>query len=156
VPIARRFEIYADRTDVIEQRYPAAGDPNVLVELKIVSPVSGEIRNVDLGANKDIWCAPTGAANSKARCSSARAATRRRWNWCRSMPPRWRKVLVTETAKTWVSIFDDLRFLSDNKGFIWSSERSGRKHLYLYDMNGKLLHADLEGRMGHRATAGRG
>jgi dipeptidyl-peptidase-4 len=55
VPIARRFEIYADRTDVIEQRYPAAGDPNVLVELKIVSPVSGEIRNVDLGANKDIY-----------------------------------------------------------------------------------------------------
>jgi dipeptidyl-peptidase-4 len=30
VPVARRFEIYADRTDVVEQRYPAAGDANVL------------------------------------------------------------------------------------------------------------------------------
>jgi dipeptidyl-peptidase-4 len=57
-------------------------------------------------------------------------------------------VLVTETAKTWVSIFDDLRFLSDNKGFIWSSERSGRKHLYLYDMNGKLLHPISKGDWG--------
>jgi dipeptidyl-peptidase-4 len=67
VPIARRFEIFADRTDVIEQRYPAAGDPNVLVELKIVSPVSGEIRNVDLGANKDIYLVRADwSANSKA------------------------------------------------------------------------------------------
>jgi hypothetical protein len=66
VPIARRFEIYADRTDVIEQRYPAAGDPNVLVELKIVSPVSGEIRNVDLGANKDIYLVRADWSHSKA------------------------------------------------------------------------------------------
>src|SRR5471032_3360917 len=46
VPVVRRFEIFADRTDVVEQRYPAAGDANVLVQLKIVSPVSGEIRDV--------------------------------------------------------------------------------------------------------------
>jgi dipeptidyl-peptidase-4 len=33
------------------------------------------------------------------------------------------RVLVTETSPTWVSIFDDLRFLSGNR-FIWSSERT--------------------------------
>ena len=36
VPIQQRFEIYADRTDVVEQRYPAAGDANVLVGLHVV------------------------------------------------------------------------------------------------------------------------
>ena len=36
VPVARRFEIYAERVDVVEQRYPAAGDPNVAVKLGIV------------------------------------------------------------------------------------------------------------------------
>jgi dipeptidyl-peptidase-4 len=50
VPVVRRFEIFADRTEVVEQRYPAAGDPNVLVELKIVSPETGAIRDVELGA----------------------------------------------------------------------------------------------------------
>ncbi|HEY0489428.1 MAG TPA: DPP IV N-terminal domain-containing protein, partial [Telluria sp.] len=55
VPVVRRFEIFADRTEVVEQRYPAAGDPNVLVELMIVSPTTGEQRKVDLGAEKDIY-----------------------------------------------------------------------------------------------------
>jgi dipeptidyl-peptidase-4 len=57
------------------------------------------------------------------------------------------RVLVTETSPTWVSIFDDLRFLSGDR-FIWSSERSGRKHLYLYDMSGKQLHAISSGEWG--------
>jgi dipeptidyl-peptidase-4 len=58
------------------------------------------------------------------------------------------RVLITETSPTWVSIFDDLRFLGNGKGFLWSSERSGRKHLYLYDMNGKLLHPISKGEWG--------
>ncbi|MGB8524656.1 MAG: prolyl oligopeptidase family serine peptidase, partial [Candidatus Acidiferrales bacterium] len=32
---------------------------------------------------------------------------------------------------------DDLRFLKDGKRFLWSSERSGYRHLYLYDFSGK-------------------
>ncbi len=37
VPVRERFEIYADRTEVIRQRYPAAGEPNVNIELRVVS-----------------------------------------------------------------------------------------------------------------------
>ncbi|MYM65480.1 alpha/beta fold hydrolase [Pseudoduganella sp. FT55W] len=150
VPIARRFEIYADRTDVIEQRYPAAGDPNVLVELKIVSPVSGEIRDVDLGANKDIYLVRADwAANSKAVLFQRQSRDQKTLELVSvDAATLAQKVLITETSKTWVSIFDDLRFLSNNKGFIWSSERTGRKHLYLYDMNGKLLHAISKGEWG--------
>ena len=44
VPIARRFEIYADRIEVVEQRYPAAGDPNVVVQLGVVSAHGGSTR----------------------------------------------------------------------------------------------------------------
>ena len=36
VPVARRFEVYADRVEVEEQRYPAAGDPNVTVQLGVL------------------------------------------------------------------------------------------------------------------------
>src|SRR5690606_16728021 len=38
VPVQKRFEIYADRTEVVEQRYPAAGDPNVGIELFVAQP----------------------------------------------------------------------------------------------------------------------
>jgi dipeptidyl-peptidase-4 len=35
-----------------------------------------------------------------------------------------------------------MRFLSDNKRFVWNSERTGFKNYYLYDLSGKL-HATL-------------
>src|SRR5580658_8753139 len=55
VPIARRFEIYSEHVDVVEQRYPAAGDPNVAVKLGVVEPTGGSTRWIDLGANQDIY-----------------------------------------------------------------------------------------------------
>jgi dipeptidyl-peptidase-4 len=34
---------------------------------------------------------------------------------------------------------DDLRILKDSKRFLWASERTGYRHLYLYDLGGKQL-----------------
>lgn len=149
VPVVKRFEIYADRTDVIEQRYPAAGDPNVLVQLKIVSPVSGEIRDVDLGAEQDIYLVRADwSANSKALLFQRQSRDQKKLELVSvDAATLAQRVLITETSPTWVSIFDDLRFLGNDK-FIWPSERSGRKHLYLYDLNGKLLHPISSGEWG--------
>ena len=38
-----------------------------------------------------------------------------------------------------MDVADDLRYLTDGKQFIFSSEKDGYRHLYLYDMNGKLV-----------------
>ena len=150
VPVVRRFEIYADRTEVVEQRYPAAGDANVLVELKIVSPASGEQRSVDLGANRDIYLVRADwSANSKALLYQRESRDQKTLELVSvDAATLAQRVLLTETSKTWVSIHDDLRFLKERDAFIWSSERSGRNHLYLYDMNGKLLHPISSGEWG--------
>ncbi|CCH51536.1 peptidase S9B dipeptidylpeptidase IV domain protein [Fibrisoma limi BUZ 3] len=49
--------------------------------------------------------------------------------------------ILTETSPTYVDLefTDDLTYLRDGKAFVWSSERSGFKHLYLHDMSGKLI-----------------
>lgn len=47
-------------------------------------------------------------------------------------------LLLNETSSTYLEMKDDLTFIN-NKGFIWSSERDGFNHLYLYNMNGKLM-----------------
>jgi hypothetical protein len=49
------------------------------------------------------------------------------------------RLLLTEKDKYWINLSDDLHFLHDGKGFLWSSERTGFRHLYLYDMQGKQL-----------------
>ena len=42
VPVQKRYEVYPDRTEVVEQRYPAAGDHNVRVQLGVIAPKTGD------------------------------------------------------------------------------------------------------------------
>jgi len=58
------------------------------------------------------------------------------------------QTMLTEKDQYWINISDDLRFLGDSKRFVWSSQRAGFRHLYLYDTDGKqlaqLTHGDWE------------
>jgi dipeptidyl-peptidase 4 len=150
VPVVRRFEIFADRTDVVEQRYPAAGDPNVQVELMIVSPVTGVQRKVDLGAEKDIYLVRADwSENARLLTYQRQSRDQKRLDLVAvDAATLAQHTLLTETSPTWVSLHDDLRFLKKRDAFIWASERSGRKHLYLYDLDGKLLHPISSGEWG--------
>ncbi|MDB5935036.1 MAG: family peptidase, partial [Massilia sp.] len=141
VPVVRRFEIFADRTDVVEQRYPAAGDANVVAELMIVSPTTGAQRKVDIGADKDIYLVRADwSADSKTLVYQRQTRDQKRLDLIAvDAATLAQRTLLTETSKTWVSIHDDLRFLKNQNAFLWSSERTGRNHLYLYGMDGKLL-----------------
>jgi len=47
------------------------------------------------------------------------------------------KVVLNEKDKAYVEVTDNLTFLKDNS-FIWTSEKDGYNHIYLYDKNGKL------------------
>ncbi len=54
------------------------------------------------------------------------------------------KLILRETDEAYVDVTDDLTFLADNS-FVWSSERSGFNHFYLYDANGKFKRALTKG-----------
>lgn len=147
VPVTRRFEIYADRTDVVEQRYPFAGDPNVTVKLGLVAPTGGEPRWIDLGTDPDIYLT---------RVKWLPDARRLSYQWMprsqQSLELRLvdaatlaQTTLLTETSKTWIDLNDDLHFLKGRDAFIWGSDRSGYHHLYLYKLDGTLDHAISSG-----------
>ncbi|MEW6025354.1 MAG: S9 family peptidase [Pseudomonadota bacterium] len=150
VPVARRFEIFADRTEVIDQHYPAAGDPNVLVDLFIVSPETGVSRKIDLGADKDIYLVRADwSADGKTLAYQRQTRDQKRLDLVAvDAASLAQRTLLTETSSTWVSIHNDLRFLKNRSAFIWASERSGRNHLYLYDLNGKLINPISSGEWG--------
>ena len=52
-----------------------------------------------------------------------------------------------EKQSTWIDLDDNDRvaFLPSSKGFIVRSDKTGWRHLYRYDMNGKLLNAITQG-----------
>ncbi len=47
--------------------------------------------------------------------------------------------MLTEKDQYWINISDDLHFFKDNNRFLWSSERTGYRHLYLYGLDGKEI-----------------
>ncbi len=54
------------------------------------------------------------------------------------------KVVLTEKDEAYVDVTDNLTFLEDNS-FIWTSERDGYNHIYLYAENGKLKNQVTKG-----------
>ncbi|MFS1523984.1 DPP IV N-terminal domain-containing protein [Microbulbifer sp. 2304DJ12-6] len=135
-----RSEIYADRIDMIRQRYPAAGRANVKIRLGVIEVKSGKTRWINLGEAQDIYIPRVEWAREdllsfqwqsrdqqklELRLFDLKSGTTRR--------------LLTESSDTWVNLSDDLYFLEDSDQFIWSSERDGYRHLYLYTLAGKLL-----------------
>jgi len=150
VPVVKRFEIFADRTTVVEQRYPAAGDPNVLVDLMIVSPTTGAQRKVELGTNKDIYLVRADwSADSGELLYQIQTRDQKRLDLIAvNAATLAQRTVLTETSPTYVMIHDDLHFMKGSKTFLWSSERSGRNHLYLYDMSGKLRRQLTKGEWG--------
>jgi len=49
------------------------------------------------------------------------------------------RTVLTEHDAYWINLDDTLHFLSDSTRFLWGSERSGFRHLYLYDISGKQI-----------------
>lgn len=47
-------------------------------------------------------------------------------------------VMLTEDNKYYIDIHDNLTFLKDEDAFIWTSEKSGFNHVYLYGLDGTL------------------
>ncbi len=145
VPIQKRFEIYADRTEVVEQRYPAAGQANVRIGLGVVDLAKAgqddAVRWLDLGADEDIYLTRVNwLPKSRQLTFQRQSRDQRRLDLVLvDVDTGTQRALLTETSATWINLHDDLRFLEGGKSFVWASERSGYKQLYRYAIDGTLL-----------------
>ena len=54
------------------------------------------------------------------------------------------KTLIHEQSNTYIDVTDNLTFLADNS-FIWTSEKDGFNHIYLYNSAGKLINQVTKG-----------
>ncbi|MCL6480866.1 MAG: S9 family peptidase [Firmicutes bacterium] len=128
-------------------RYPKAGDANPIVRVGVVSLVGGEPRWIDLGPETDMYIPrvhwmPDGKRVAIQRLN--RNQTRLELLIAEADSGRSRVLLVEEDPH-WINLHDDLYFFSDGKRFLWSSERSGYRHLYLYGMDGNLIRQLTQG-----------
>ncbi|MDT8439128.1 MAG: S9 family peptidase [Wenzhouxiangellaceae bacterium] len=135
-----RYEVEGDAIRMIEQRYPYAGTPNVRYRLGVVAIESGAVAWIGLdendGENEDIyiprvnWRPDSGAVLVQRQSRDQKTLELIEYELGGKDP----RVLIREAADTWINLHDDLHFLQSRNAFIWSSERSGFRHLYLVDL----------------------
>jgi dipeptidyl-peptidase-4 len=141
VGITQRYEIYADTFKVFDQRYPYAGTPNVLIKLGVIDVATGTIKWLDLGEDTDIYLARVDwLPDSKHVAVQIEPRDQKSLDllFADVGTGRMRPVL-REESKTWINLNNDLTFLKKKPQFIWASERTGYKHLYLYDLGGTQI-----------------
>lgn len=133
VKIVTRAAIGADGTKTFDQRYPAAGTPNVISSLSVMSADGSHRVKVDLGADPDIYIARVDwSADGRTLYVQRESRDQKTLDMLAVDPATGAaKVLFTETSKTWIKLTDDFRPLKDGS-LIWGSQRSGFMHLYRF------------------------
>jgi len=120
------------------QSYPKAGTPNPVVRLGVVGIEGGEPVWMDTGKGDfylpragwtpggDIWAQRLNRDQTALELMTAEPASGET------------RVLLTEEDPAWINVRDDLHFLADGQ-FLWTSERDGWRHLYLYGADGATV-----------------
>ncbi|MES2174630.1 MAG: S9 family peptidase [Pseudomonadota bacterium] len=131
VGIVTRTAIGGEGTKVYQQRYPAAGTPNAIVDLYVMKPDgSGQVK-VDLGAEKDIYLARVDwSKDGKTLYVQRESRDQKRLDLLAVDPATGKtRVALTETARSWINLSNNFHALKDGS-FLWWSEKSGHGHLY--------------------------
>ncbi len=131
VQVVKRAAIGASGTELIEQRYPAAGTKNAIVDLYVMTPDGQSKVKADLGSDPDHYLAGVDwAKDGRSVYVQRLSRDQKRLDMLRIDPSTGRSVLLfSETSPTWVNLTDNFKPLKDGS-LIWSSERSGFSQLY--------------------------
>ncbi len=140
VDIVPRLDISGGGAAVVEQRYPRAGRPNAVVELYVQDVAAGRRIKVDLGDNADIYLARVNwSADGQTLYVQRQSRDQKRLDLLSIDPATGEsRVIVTQRGRAWVALTDDFKALKDGT-FVWSSEESGWRHLYLYSREGRRI-----------------
>lgn len=146
VDVVPRLDISGGGATVVEQRYPRAGRPNAVVELYIRDLQSGARVKVDLGSNTDIYLGRVNwAADGRTAYVQRLSRDQKRLDLLAVDPATGAsRVIASQTSNAWVNVTHDFKALKSGD-FIWSSEESGWRHLYLYNRDGRRLRAITRG-----------
>ena len=131
------------------EAYPKAGVPNPIVDIFVYDIATGESIRVDVRDGRPftndvvghyayrVGWTPDGSELTLNR-------TNRRQNImeltaCSPQTGKCRVVVREEWPTGWVTNSPAMQYLEDGRRFLWISERTGFRNIYLYDLTGRLL-----------------
>lgn len=125
-------------------KYPKAGEDNAKVSLKLYDVTSGTKTDIDLG--NPYYIARIKWTNDPDYLSVQTLNRHQNSLKLNTVNANDNSVLLLleEKDEAYVDVTDDLTFLKDGR-FIWTSERDGFNHIYLYSAKGKMLNQITRG-----------
>jgi dipeptidyl-peptidase 4 len=123
----------------VQYKYPKAGQPNATVKIGVVSLANGETRWINTGPESSdylprmgwlgrdsLWVERMPRKQNRADLLAASATT------------GMSRVIFSDTDSAYVDVVDPM-WIHDGKQFLWSSDRSGWRQVYLYNRGGSLV-----------------
>ncbi|SFF69802.1 dipeptidyl-peptidase-4 [Salegentibacter agarivorans] len=127
-------------------KYPKAGETNSEVSLYTYELAAKESEKVELGDYEDFYI-PRIKWTQDPEILSVQVLNRHQNNLDLifvDAEDNEAEVVMNETDEAYIDITNNLTFLEDNS-FIWTSEKDGWNHIYLYDEDGELEKQVTEG-----------
>ncbi|GGW88908.1 peptidase S9 [Salegentibacter mishustinae] len=127
-------------------KYPKAGEANSEVSLYTYELAAEESEKVELGDYEDFYI-PRIKWTQDPEILSVQVLNRHQNDLDLifvDAEDNETEVVMNETDEAYIDITNNLTFLEDNS-FIWTSEKDGWNHIYLYDEDGELENQVTEG-----------
>lgn len=129
-------------------KYPKAGEANSVVEVHVYNLERKSDTKMDIGANTDIYIPRISWTAQQNNLGIQRL--NRLQNHLEILVADINsgvsRVIYSEKNKYYIDITDNLIWLEDNKGFLFTSEKTGYNHIYYFDINGELVKQLTDGK----------
>ena len=137
------LQLYAEPVPV---RYPKAGTENSSVEIRVVDVASGATKTItQVDGDSYIPRVDWAASSEELLVQRLNRPQNRLEVMLADVGTGTLETLFTETDSAWVDVDDDLIWFDDGRRFLWSSERDGYNHLYVYGRDGRVQRQITQG-----------
>ena len=137
-PMVNELELYPE---VQTLRYPKAGEPNSRVQVGVLTLADGGVRWLDVGADTGIYVARMQwVGNDSLSLQRLPRAQNRVDLLMASARTGGTRTILVDRDSAYVDVEGEaVRWLNGNRQFLWLSDRSGWRQVYLHDRSGRLV-----------------
>jgi dipeptidyl-peptidase-4 len=140
------------RLEIEEHRYPFAGAENARVKLGVVSLQPGATTYMDLGIEEGYIARVDWHPDGRLLVQWLARDWKQLELLAYDVGSGGGRGILVERQEPWINLHDDLRTIEATGEFVWSSERTGFRHLYLYRSDGTLVRQLTSGEWPAEAT----
>jgi len=139
-PVVPHEDVLGVRVRYEPERYPQVGENNADVHLGVVPAAGGATRWLEVGDTRNTYL--VGRAGWMPDSRSVYVVRMNRVQnrlelFSIGVESNMPTAILREADPYWINLDGDVRFLKDGKRFLWTSEKDGYRHIYLYSIDAK-------------------